>query len=40
VTVLLWLTAFLCADLCLAVAVGKYLARTCAAAPGRVPPAG
>jgi hypothetical protein len=38
VTVLLWLAAFLCADVCLAVAVGKYLARNAAVA-GRVPPA-
>jgi hypothetical protein len=39
VTVLAWLVAFVCAELCLAVAVGRLLARTSAAAAGRVPPA-
>jgi hypothetical protein len=39
VTVLLWVTVFVGAELCLAVAVGKLLARVSAAAAGRVPPA-
>ena len=38
-SLLMWVSVFVWAELCLAVAVGKLLARVSAAAAGRVPPA-